>query len=232
MHPYLIPLIRAFTGSCDSANAAAMKKYMRGQFEYHGIKSPVRAELQREFLSNHGLPTIKELPAVINEAWELEQREYQYFSMELVLKMIKNTGPDFITVLENMIIKKSWWDTVDFIAAFLAGKWFEMYPGLKDKYIRKWMNSDHIWLQRTCLLFQLKYKKRTDPVLLSSLILRLNGSKEFFINKAIGWALREYSKTNPLWVVEFTTRNKLPNLSHREALKWLERKNKLIEYEK
>jgi 3-methyladenine DNA glycosylase AlkD len=87
------------------------------------------------------------------------------------------------------------------------------------------MNSGNMWLQRTALLFQLKYKKATDVNLLSDYILRLQGSKEFFINKAIGWILREYSKTDPDWVIQFVQNNNLANLSRREALKWIDRKN-------
>lgn len=91
----------------------------------------------------------------------------------------------------------------------------------------RWMNSDNMWLQRTCLLFQLKYKTSTDTQLLSSFIKPLSSSNEFFIRKAIGWALREYSKTDPDFVIQFTKENTLSGLSEREALKWLRNKGKL-----
>ncbi len=86
------------------------------------------------------------------------------------------------------------------------------------------MDSGNMWLQRTALLFQLKYKKATDTKLLTDYILKLQGSKEFFINKAIGWILREYSKTESDWVIEFVKKHQLAPLSHKEALKWLNRK--------
>ena len=102
-----------------------------------------------------------------------------------------------------MILNKSWWDTVDYIASNLVGVHFQKYPDLMYPVTEKWMNSGNIWLQRTSLLFQLKYKKKTDVMLMTNYIQQLQGSKEFFINKAIGWILREYSKTDGDWVRDY-----------------------------
>lgn len=124
-----------------------------------------------------------------------------------------------------MITHKSWWDTIDFIASNLVGAYFKHFPEVKVNTIKKWLASENIWKQRTALLFQLKYKDQLDTSLLKYIIISLLGSDEFFINKAIGWILREYSKTNPEWVLSFTAENKLDKLSQREALKWLNRKN-------
>lgn len=118
-----------------------------------------------------------------------------------------------------MITHQSWWDTVDFIATKLLGAYFKTYPEEKEKYVNKWLKSNNIWLQRSALLFQLKYKTDLDTVLLSCTITSLLGSKEFFINKAIGWVLREYSKSNPEWVIDFVNENHLTALSKREALR-------------
>ncbi len=224
MHSYLQPLAETFQPNANKEIAFFMKKYMKGQFEYFGIKSPERNALKKEFLQQCGLPDPEILPAVVKECWELPQREYQYVIMEMLERLGKKAEKDRICLYEFMILNKSWWDTVDFIAANLVGPHFRRFPELIKPVTEKWMNSGNIWLQRTSLLFQLKYKKATDTALLSEYILQLQGSKEFFINKAIGWILREYSKTDGDWLREFVKSHSLAPLSHREALKWMERK--------
>jgi 3-methyladenine DNA glycosylase AlkD len=119
-----------------------------------------------------------------------------------------------------MVTNKSWWDTVDFIAVKLIGNYFKVFPELKEDYINKWIASENIWLQRSALLFQLKYKKDLDPKLMAYTIKQLLGSKEFSVNKAIGWVLREYGRTNPNWVLDFVnTTSTISNLSKKEALR-------------
>jgi 3-methyladenine DNA glycosylase AlkD len=130
-----------------------------------------------------------------------------------------------INLLEHIITSKSWWDTIDFIASNLAGHYFKLFPDQRWPICEKWLLGDNIWLHRSALLFQLKYKTEVDTELLKHIIRRLLGSNEFFINKAIGWMLREYSKTNPDWVLGFVERHTLHKLSRREALKWLDKNN-------
>lgn len=227
MNHYLIPLSELFEANANDAIAAPMKKYMKGQFEYFGIKSPQRKELKQAFLKTYGLPPIDQLETITKECWNLSQREYQYVIMEVLGRLAKKADKGRIELYEYLIVNKSWWDSIDYIASNLVGVHFEKYPELIKVYTEKWMNSGNIWLQRTAILFQLKYKKNTDLKLLSDYIQRLQGSKEFFINKAIGWMLREYSKTDKNWVINFVNTNQLAPLSKREALKWLEKKNKL-----
>jgi 3-methyladenine DNA glycosylase AlkD len=118
-----------------------------------------------------------------------------------------------------MITQKSWWDTVDFIAATMVGNYFKKYPEMIKPVTDKWMVSQNMWLQRSCLLFQLKYKAEVNTDLLASFILSLSVSREFFITKAIGWSLRQYSKFDPQWVINFVSKNSLQPLSKREALR-------------
>jgi 3-methyladenine DNA glycosylase AlkD len=110
---------------------------------------------------------------------------------------------------------------VDFIATECLGPYFKMYPNQISKITSQWNKSSNIWLQRSSLLFQKNYKKETDAELLSRYILNLRSSKEFFIQKAIGWMLREYAKTDAGWVVDFVNNNELAPLSKREAMKHL-----------
>lgn len=199
--------------------ALEQKAYMRNQFEFYGIKSTERREIQKPFLVKEFLPKKVELDKILIALWEKPQRDYQYFSQELAFKYVKQLEKKDIDLFEYMVMHKSWWDTVDFIAAKLMCEYFKKFPEQRDVYVEKWLLSNNIWLQRSALLFQLKYKENLDTVLLSSIINSLLGSKEFFINKAIGWILREFSKTNPKWVIEFANKTSLSNLSKKEALR-------------
>jgi 3-methyladenine DNA glycosylase AlkD len=196
---------------------------MKNHFDFYGLTSPERRKLQAPFFIKEYLPEKEEAFNIIQELWEKPQRELHYFAQEFAFKYQKQVAITDIELYEYLIKTNSWWDTVDYIAANLVGNYFKIFPDQHEKIVNKWMQSGNMWLQRTCLIFQLKYKKETDTLILSKNIVNLLGSKEFFINKAIGWALREYSKTNVVWVVDFVEKykNQLANLSKREALRLL-----------
>jgi 3-methyladenine DNA glycosylase AlkD len=195
--------------------------YMKHLFEFYGLKAPVRREIQRPFLLKNYLPPKQNLETLVKQLWRKPQREFQMVGQELVAKYKHTLEENDMGMLEYMITNKSWWDTVDFIASNLVGAYFLQYPHLRKAYVRKWLESNNMWLQRSALLFQLNYKNELDTKLLESAIEPLLGSKEFFINKAIGWILRQYSKTNPDWVVAYVKRTPLQPLSRREALRLL-----------
>jgi 3-methyladenine DNA glycosylase AlkD len=220
MHLYTLSLKTLFEKNADPAKAAPMKKYMRDQFEYLGIKSPQGALLLREHIKAHGLPPLDKLDIIVRELWSLPQREFQYAALNLMSKLENKVDEDFIKTIEYAITTKSWWDTVDILAGHAVGSHFQRFPKVKEKYLKKWRKSDDFWLRRTTLLFQLGYKKETDFDLLCEIIKENLGSNEFFINKAIGWALRQYAHTNPAPVKKFVKATKeLHPLSRREALK-------------
>lgn len=226
MHTYLKPIVSSFRHNTNSEYAAPMKKYMKNRFDFLGIKRPDRNELQKKFFKQDNLPEIAEIPQIITELWELPEREFQYFGIDLLVKMRKLLPQESIIVFEKMIVEKSWWDTVDLISGKLISFHFQRFNDLQEKYLAKWMKSGNMWLQRTCILFQLHYKDKTDVMLLGGIIMSLAKSDEFFIQKAIGWALREYSKTDAQAVINFVENNELPKLSSREALKWLKDQGK------
>lgn len=201
------------------AIALEQKAYMRDKFEFYGITATRRREIQKPFFVKNYLPEKRKLDRIIKELWSRPQREYQYFSQELVFKYCKQLEEKDIELFEYMITHKSWWDTVDFISNKLVGEYFKKYPEQVGKYVEKWLESNNIWLQRSALLFQLKYRDNLNPELLSFIIHGLLNSKEFFINKAIGWVLREYSRTNPIWVADFVNNTELNALSKKEALR-------------
>ena len=216
---YFEILIDIFEKNAHPEKAAPMKKYMKEKFEYFGIMAEERKNILKLFFSENGIPQIEDLSELVHQCWEYPQREVQYFGMELVQKHIKKSGKEIIELLEFMIVTKSWWDTIDGIAVNLVGILFKRFPEMIIPYTEKWMDSGNIWLQRSAILFQLKYKEKTDTELLFKYSKRLSGSKEFFIRKAIGWALREYSKTNPREIIKFVSENKLSPLSKKEALR-------------
>ena len=221
MHEFITSIQQEFQLNSNKEIAIAQKQYMKNKFEFYGIKSPLRRELQKLFLVQKYLPAKEELEFIVKELWLIPQRELQYFTQELVQKYSKQFTKEDIELFEFMIINKSWWDSIDFIAVNLLGVYFEKYPKQIEPYIKKWLKSDNIWLQRSAVLFQLKYKQQLNTGLLTRIINSLLGSKEFFINKAIGWILREYGKVNPLWVKEFVANTALSNLSRREAMRLL-----------
>jgi len=202
-----------------------MEKYMLNKFPYFGIQKPQRVVIYKGFFAANGLPAPDELESVVKALWNLPQREYQYFANTLLEKFINKVDKEFIETYEWLLLEKSWWDTVDLIAAKLVGGHFKRFPELIGPMTEKWMASGNMWLQRSALLFQLKYKSQTDTELLFRYILQLSASKEFFIQKAIGWMLREYSKTDADTVVHFVESHELAALSKREALKWLKNRS-------
>ncbi len=203
----------------NQENAKAMKAYMKDNFHFFGIKMPVRRTLLKEFYVYNGIPSTDQLEDYVKVLWQQPERELQLTAQEIVGKYMKKATPDKIKLYEYMIVNKSWWDTVDYIAIWLVGILFKNYPEMIDEHVEKWMASGNFWLQRTAILFQRNYKEQTDENLLFGLCEKLSGENEFFIRKAIGWALREYSKTNPEAVVEFVNSHELSPLSRKEALR-------------
>ena len=222
MHPYILPLKTLFEQNADPIQAAPMKKYMRDQFEYLGIKTPQNKALLKEFISRHGLPPLDNLDEIMRELWALPQREFQYVGLGLLDKSEKKLPAKFIKTIEYLIVTKPWWDTVDAIAGHTVGTHFRRFPDAREKYLSKWRTTEDIWLRRTTILFQLNYKKETDFELLCEIIRENLNSKEFFINKDIGWSLRQYARIDPDAVKKFVNSTPLHPLSRREALKHLE----------
>jgi len=222
MHPYVIPLKALFEQNADPTQAGPMKKYMRDQFEYLGIKSPQFKVLLKQFLSEHGLPAVNDLDQIVRELWSLPEREFQYLGVSLMSRLENQLLPKSTKTIEYTITQKSWWDTVDSIAGGTVGIHFRRFPEVCGKYLAKWRKSDNFWLRRTTILFQLNYKKETDFELLCDIIRENLGSKEFFINKAIGWALRQYARSDPKAVKKFVKATPLHPLSRREAMKHIE----------
>jgi len=219
LNNYLDKIRSSLASQADPEKAEGMASYMRDQFPFFGLQAAERRKVLREYMRQENRPEYSKLEKVIKKLWQLPEREFQYFAQELILKYQKEYTEEIINLFEYMIINKSWWDTVDHIAKKLVGEYFKNFPEQRDKKIKSWLKSDDIWLQRTALLFQLSYKEETDAQLLFDLIENLKEIDEFFIQKAIGWALREYSKIEPIAVVKFANTHQLSSLAEREALR-------------
>jgi 3-methyladenine DNA glycosylase AlkD len=220
---YITTLEAEFKQHRNEDIAQGQKAYMKDNFPFIGMKTDTRREVQKPFLVKSFLPEKGEAIQIVKKLWDKPERDFQLFGQELLFKYVKHLEVDDIAIIELIIAHKSWWDTVDFIAVKLAGAYFKKFPSERDAVIEKWQASGHMWLQRSAILFQLKYKNDIDKEFLAAVIMPNLGSKEFFINKAIGWILREYTRINPEWVIDFvdTYEDQLSNLSKREALRLL-----------
>jgi 3-methyladenine DNA glycosylase AlkD len=221
MEQYIQELEKAFNEKANAEIAEAQSAYLKNLFPLIGLKTPVRREIQKPFLVKAYLPSKAEAETIARKLWAKPEREYHYFAQELLYKYKKQFEVKDIELFEFMASHNSWWDTVDMIATKLMGEYFKRFPEEIEDNINRWLVSGNMWLQRCTILFQLKYKKDTDTTLLARVINSLLGSKEFFINKAIGWILREYGKTNPEWVLAFVENTNLEPLSRREAVRLL-----------
>ncbi|HHZ02249.1 MAG TPA: DNA alkylation repair protein [Tissierellia bacterium] len=199
--------------------AVPMAKYMKNKFPFLGIKTPQRKTLAKEFMKERKKD--KEVDwDFIDKCFNLPEREFQYLAIHYMDVVKKLFTIDDMEKIESLITYKSWWDTVDSINP-IVGYISMKYPEVKDKVISKWIYSENIWLKRVSIIFQLKYKEKTDTEFLSKAIINNASTEEFFVNKAIGWALREYSKTNKSWVSDLIENNQLSKLSVREGSKYL-----------
>lgn len=208
-----------FEANRNGELAVPMAAYMRNHFPFLGIKTPLRTQLLKEQFKEYALPASEKL---FKEAWklyELPEREYQYAAIALMEKMQNSMVLDDLFQLQKFIETKSWWDSVDSIAPRIVGHIVKKEQLEGGKIMLQWSRSDNMWTNRSAILHQLKYKNQTDTDLLSHILLEHAASNEFFIQKAIGWALREYAKTDPDFVRDFVSSHSFKPLSRREALK-------------
>jgi 3-methyladenine DNA glycosylase AlkD len=212
-HPYSIAIQKVFVAHKNATEAKGAKAYLLNQFEFYGIKTPIRRKLCKEFYKANPIKNHTELTAVIKECFAAPQREIHYFAIELLGYHKKLWSKQTISLIE-------WWDSVDSTNSNVIGKFFLEFPEYIKPTTSKWNRSNNIWLQRMSILFQLMYKDKTDTELLTKYIEHCQLEEEFFIRKAIGWALRAYAYTNKKWVIQFVKDHpSLSNLSKREALK-------------
>ena len=217
---FILALENAFKQNENPENAFAMAKYMKNNFTFFGIKTEERRRIFKEIWKENKEEVSANTRAIALELYRKQEREFQYCAIEILIKELKgNYKKEDIQLIEKLIINNSWWDSVDTIAKYILGQYLTEFPLETKKVIGRFSISDKMWLNRSAILFQLGYKQKTSGDFLFSECLKHAHSKEFFIQKALGWALREYAKSNPEAVKEFVKTSNLKPLSIKEALK-------------
>ncbi len=210
----------------DSTKAPQMQAYMKTDQPFYGVQSKLRKQIFRN--------AIKKYPVISREAWEtlvLElwngiHREEMYVALDVAERYKKYHDESAWDLFEILLRSATNWDTVDWLSSNLIGRLVEKYRHF-ERQLLEWSDDENFWVRRASLLAHLKHKEKTNTKLLADTILKLAHEKEFFIRKAIGWVLRQYSYTAPNWVIQFVKNHEeiLSGLSKREALKALKRKN-------
>lgn len=211
---------KEFEANRDNENAVKMAKYMRNMLQFYGLPTPKRKQIYKDFL--------KEEKATMSIDWGLldkcyndEYREFQYFVMDYLISFQKFLTYEDVPKIKNYIKTKQWWDTIDGFDRIIGNIAFT--DSRINDLMLAWSKDDDIWLRRIAIDHQLLRKEKTNTELLKQIIINNFGSDEFFINKAIGWSLRDYSKTNPQWVKNFIDkyRDRMDKLSIKEASKYI-----------
>ena len=216
-------LKHVFSGARNESRAIQSSAYLKDHFPFFGMTSGQRRDLQKPLLKSLTLLEDRsERWTLIRNLWEQPEREFQYFAIDWLNSWPKRWyDPKDGLELEWIISHKSWWDSVDAVASNYLGKWEMLFPDQARKTFEKWRYAESFWLQRSCLIYQLKHKDDVDSAFLESLIEQMKSNKEFFIQKAIGWSLRQLSKYNPERVGQIIERQNLSGLARREASKYL-----------
>jgi 3-methyladenine DNA glycosylase AlkD len=207
----------------DNGNPEYAQKqisYMKNHFDFYGLNAPLWMALSKTFFNENGVFEDDDLKAFVRLCFDEPQRELHYFALEMTQKQFKNQSEDFIYFLEELILTKSWWDSIDWIAKLVAA-YFTRFPDQIRSITEGWISDENIWLQRMAITFQRYFKGNTDENMLFDYIRRTAHSREFFIQKGAGWALREYARFNPAAVIAFCEATKLSALTRREALRKL-----------
>jgi len=225
-----IPLIRevrrALAAAADPGRAPAMQKYMKSAMPYYGVPLPEVRRVCNPLFDAYPLASAVQFEAAVERLFvEAAHREERYVAINLAQHRRYRTyqTPDRVPLYRRLIIAGAWWDTVDEIAANLIGPVLRTHPARVRPVVHRWATDPNMWLRRTAIIAQLGHKQDTDLDLLTYAIDVNGADTEFFIRKAIGWALRQYARTDPDWVRAFVDGREdvLSGLSKREARKHL-----------
>ena len=216
----LLDLITDLEENRNELLAESMSKYMQDKFRFLGVRGATRTEIYKKYFPDARKSKVIDWDFIEN-CWNKEEREFQYVIVYYLKAMQKFLKREDISRLKYLIVTKSWWDTVDLLAK-VVGSLVIRIEGY-DQIMLEWSKDSNMWLKRVAILYQLSLKEKVDEIILDKILVNNLGDSEFFINKAIGWALRDYSKYNPEWVKEFIRKNKdnMANLSIREASKYI-----------
>lgn len=218
----LSALEQEFTKARDPVRASKQASYLRNQFVFFGLPKQTRALLQVAIFKKYIPANEQELTEMVLLLWNLEHREFHHAALDLAVKYQKLFSAVSIGLFDRLIRTRSWWDSVDAIATRLVGSLAYKFPEVMN-VIDSWVMDDCLWVRRSAIIFQMHWRMATNEDVLFDNCRRLMSEKDFFIRKAIGWALRQYSKSKPCAVRNFISlyETQLSSLSLREARKYL-----------
>jgi 3-methyladenine DNA glycosylase AlkD len=214
-------LVQTFEGRADPSRAEAMSRYMRNEFEFVGLQAPLRRKLAAPLMTALHGRSADEVLGVADQLWALPEREYQYVATDLLRAEWRSLPPESLGRLRELVLHRSWWDTVDplsHVVGVLVMKNRELTADMEE-----WLADPNRWLVRVALLHQLGWKGAADPDLVFRFCLARGSDEDFFIRKAIGWALRDLARGFPERVRAFIEEHgdELSPLSVSEATKHL-----------
>jgi 3-methyladenine DNA glycosylase AlkD len=217
-------LREALSRAADASKAPRMQAYMKSTMPYHGVPVPQLKQVCHEVFRDLAFTNGLQWQTLVLTLWrEAKFREERYAALQLARDRRARSyqSPSLLTMYEEMILSGAWWDYVDTIAAHCIGPILKSHPAIMNKKMLLWSRSKNMWIRRTSILCQLSFKTDTDLNLLYACIEPSLGSEEFFLRKAIGWALRQYARTDGAEISAYVERNseRLSSLSRREALK-------------
>ncbi|KRF28879.1 DNA alkylation repair protein [Phycicoccus sp. Soil802] len=227
-HPVVSAIRAALAATGDPERAAAQQAYMRSQMPYRGITAPELKTLLRPILADpaHRIAERGEWERAVRDLWDgATHREERYAATALTGQRTYRAwqDPDTLRLYEHLVVTGAWWDHVDEVASNRIGPILLSHKEEVTPRVEQWIEHEDLWLRRTSIICQLTFKERTDLGLLRAAIEPNLEDPSFWIRKAIGWALRQYARTDPDWVratvAEYDGR--LSGLSRREALKHL-----------
>lgn len=216
----------ALAAGADPDRAAGQQRYMKSSMPYRGLTAPHLKAVLRPILADHRLDASAWHDTVLRLWREASYREERYAAIALLRHRYYQPwarDPEVLALLRYLIVTGAWWDLVDEIAVHCVGPVLRARPEQITPILRQWSGDSDLWIRRTVIICQLGAREETDTALLEHAISGSVGDRDFFARKAIGWALREYSKTDEDWVRGYVAAHpELSALSQREALKWLQ----------
>lgn len=225
VHDLICDIRNGFATRADPEIAAPQQAYMKSTIPYYGLKTPTVRSVLTPLLKQHTLRTVDEWELAIRTLWDEVTHREEWYAAEAIARYGRyrnwRSSPDALPLYDHMIRTGAWWDVCDVIAQHLVGEVLMAHRDEVSAIMRIWSTDDHLWIRRCSILSQGKHKEKTDPALLRDCILPSIDDTDFFSRKAIGWALRDYSRIDPAWVVDFVKEfeDRLSGLSKREALK-------------
>jgi len=223
VHPLTELIRQILANSANPENAAPMQAYMKSEMPFRGVKAGDRKAIFSHVIKKVPVKSLDEYERIIRELWYANYREERYMAVTLARRFKKFQVIEMLPLYKMMIQTGAWWDYVDELAAHLVGSLLRKYPDEIKPILKQWIEDEDVWIRRSAILAQLQFKGETDAKLLFEFCESRLDESVFWITKAIGWALRAYSKTEPFAVRSFVDhhRDRMSRVTLKEAVKYI-----------